>query len=178
MKINRHHLKSPIEIITTQLGIPLVYKQQCIDEIYSLGDSMNQKTNVKAIMSSYQIWNETSVYNSLLDKILEVINNIEPIKDFRFEYKLIEAWASIYKKNHYTLSHNHTPNDISFVYYLKATTNSSSLIFDSCNFQIQPQQDMLVIFPSYLKHSVPKQTDNEDRICLAGNLIFSPKDDK
>ena len=33
MEINRHHLQSPVQIITTYLGIPEEYKKKCIKEI-------------------------------------------------------------------------------------------------------------------------------------------------
>jgi hypothetical protein len=171
MDINRHHIKSPTEIVTTTLGIPEDYKQQCIQEAYKIGDKQGQKTNVKAIMSSYWVWEETNVYNPLLDKIMETSNKVFPILDVRYRYELRSSWSAIYKEGHYTQPHAHAPSHISFVYYLKADSGSSPLVFDECDFQIQPQDDMLVVFPSYLWHSVPEHT-GEDRICLAGNLSW------
>jgi hypothetical protein len=175
MEVNRHHLKSPVEIITTQLGIPQNYKQQCIDEIYRIGDQQNNQTNVKAIMSTWFIWEETTVLNSLLNNIHNTLNKIIPINDKRYVYKLVDCWSAIYKKEHYTTPHNHK-SILSFVYYLKVDNDSSILLFDKCNFNLQPQNDMLVIFPGYLTHSVPKQLSGEDRICLAGNMdLIQPK---
>ena len=172
MVINRHYIKAPTEIVTTTLGIPEDYKQQCIQEAYKIGDKQGQKTNVKAIMSSYQVWDETVVYNGLLEKVLyEIGNKLISIKDNRWAYVLIDAWIAIYKEGHYTMSHDHFPSQISFVYYLKANGNSSPLIFDGCEFQVNPYDDLLVIFPSYLKHSVPVH-GGEDRICVAGNLAW------
>jgi hypothetical protein len=168
MDITRYHIQSPTEIVTTQLGIPQEYKQQCIDEIYRLGDSMNQTTNVKAIMSSYKIWKETNIFDQLLNNIKIAINKCFPT-DNRYEYFLEEAWSAIYKKDHYTTPHVHLPFHISFVYYLQSSGNTP-LIFEGCKFQVSPIDDMLVIFPSYLNHSVPKHNEEEDRICIAGNL--------
>jgi hypothetical protein len=170
VQINRHHIQSPTEIITLHLGIPPEYKQQCIDEIYNLGDSQSQQTNVKAIMTSYQIWNESKVFDRLLDNIQRIIDNLIK-KDKRLEFKLTDSWGAVYKKNDYTIPHQHLPNNISFVYYLQSTGNTP-LIFDECNFKLNPTDDMLIIFPSYLWHSVSKHNEEKDRICIAGNLQF------
>jgi len=172
MNINHHSIQSPTQIKTVQLGIPQEYKQKCIEEVYRLGDSMNQQTNVKAIMTTYHIWNESEVFNILLNNIKTLIHNIEPI-DKRWEFALEDTWGAIYKKNSYTIPHCHSPFYISFVYYLQSS-GSTPLIFDGCDFQINPIDDMLVIFPSYLSHSVPKHMEEKDRICIAGNLNLIP----
>jgi len=172
MNIHEHHLKSPTQIITTQLGIPQEYKQHCIKEIYSLGDSMNQQTNVKAIMSSYKIWEETNILNQLINNIKITIDECYPPKNKKFKYNLVDAWSAIYKKSHYTIPHNHLPFQVSFVYYLQSS-GYTPLVFDECNFQINPTDDMLIVFPSNLIHSVPEHTEENDRICLAGNLSWT-----
>ena len=164
-----HIVKSATEIITTTLGMPEDYKQRCVQEIYKIGDKQGQKTNVKAIMSSYWIWKETDVFNPLLDKIKEKVYVAFPILDSRFKYGLQDCWGAVYKNGHYTVSHSHIPSHISFVYYLKSNIGSSPLNFDGCDFNIQPYDDLLIIFPSYLLHSVPKHK-GEDRVCIAGNM--------
>jgi hypothetical protein len=168
MEINRYHVKTTTEIITTTLGIPEDYKQQCIQEAYKIGDKQGKKTNVKAIMSSYHIWEETKTFNPLSEKIVEQIYKIVPI-DPRFKYNLHTMWSAIYKEGHHTVPHGHLPAIISFVYYLKAQGNSSPLIFNDASFLIHPYDDLLVIFPGNLTHSVPEHS-GEDRICIAGNL--------
>jgi len=168
MIINKHHLKSPVEIIDIKLGIPQKYKQKCIDEIYKIGDSQNQSTNVKAIMSSWFLWEESKIFNPLLTKITDII--LVNIKD-KEHLALYEAWSAIYKKNHYTIPHSHSPSYISFVYYLQSSGNTP-LIFDNMEFSINPIDDTLVVFPSHLNHSVPPHNDEKDRICVAGNIEF------
>ena len=121
-------------------------------------------------MTSYQIWNESKVFDRLLDNIQRIIDNLIK-KDKRLEFKLTDSWGAVYKKNDYTIPHQHLPNNISFVYYLQSTGNTP-LIFDECNFKLNPTDDMLIIFPSYLWHSVSKHNEEKDRICIAGNLQF------
>ena len=170
MNINRYHVRSATEIVTTMLDIPKNGKQKCIDEAYRIGDKQNQKTNVKAIMSSWTIWEETSAYNGLLDIIITQISiSLSPLYDSMYEYVLTNAWTAIYKEGHYTQPHTHWLAQTSFVYYVKADVGSSPLIFDKSDLHVAPCDGLLVVFPSYLEHSVPVHR-GEDRICLAGNL--------
>ena len=175
MEINRYHIKSPAEVIITNLGILEDYKQKCIQEAYKIGDKQNKQTNVKAIMSSYMVWEETDIYNLLANKIIDLIKRITFI-DNRFDLKLQSMWTAIYKEEHYTLSHDHLPSTISFVYYLKADKDSSPLVFNNSDFYVHPYDDLLVIFPGYLAHSVPEHKGG-DRVCIAGNLSWVLKEE-
>lgn len=172
--VNRFFINTPSNIITTPLNIDKEPRKNYINKIYEIGDHQNNQTNIQAIMTSYNIWAHTSFFDSLLNKIVKTIDIVWPIKDKRYKYELCETWGTIYKKDHYAVSHNHIPNQISFVYYLQSSGNTP-LIFDRCNFSINPTDDMLVCFPSYLEHSVPKHNEKEDRIVLAGNLIVKLK---
>ena len=176
MYVNRYHLTTPTEVITTELNIPKNYQEECIQEAYKIGDKQKHQTNVKAIMSSYTVWDETDVYNPLLDKIISTIDKFLPAEHLHtgLKYILSNAWFAIYKEGHYTVPHYHLPSNISFVYYLKANKTSSPLIFDECNFSITPYDDLLVVFPSNLIHSVKPQVGKDNRICIAGNLKLEP----
>jgi len=168
--MNIYHVKSPSSIITSQLGIPLQYKQECIEECYRIGDKQNQQTNVKGIMSSYHVWEETDKFSLVFDNIIRFLDTY-CIKDRRYKPVLRNAWSAIYKKGHYTQPHNHSPFNLSWVYYLKANMDSP-LIFNECDFRIKPIDDMLVVFESNLIHSVDRHMGEEDRVCLAGNALL------
>jgi hypothetical protein len=172
MILNHHHIKSPTRVLSTYLDTPLDYRQQCIKEIYSLDNTNEAPTNVRAVRSSYHIWDESEVFNNLLKNITNIVGSYFPKYDPRIKgCELIEAWSVIYKKGHFSVSHNHIPQQISFVYYLQSI-EKTPLIFDNSDFQIIPKNNMLIMFPSYLNHSVPKHKGKTDRICLAGNLIW------
>lgn len=174
METNIHHLQHPIKIYTITLGINLNYKKECIETAYKIGDRQNQETNVKAIMSGFMVWEETDTYNFLLDEIVNKIRTIVGPSDYRHNLFLHNAWTAIYKQDHYTIPHHHEPSHYSFVYYLKTSQNSSPLIFPEIDFRVECADDLLIIFPSYVVHSVPPQKDNKDRICLAGNFDMLP----
>lgn len=170
MVINTHDVNHPTTVLTTQLGIPIEYRQNLIAESYTIGDKMDNSTNLKAIMSTYSIWFETDKFNSLLDSIIYFTQKSFNLPSSSLPLELSEAWFAIYKKGHHAIPHHHIPNRYSFVYYLQTDESSSPLIFNKCNLEITPKNDMLIIFPSYLEHSVPDQIGNKDRICVAGNL--------
>ncbi len=175
MITNLHHLTTPIQIIQTNLGIPENYKQECVDELYRLGDSQSKATNVKATMTSYAIWDESKVFTPLLQKITDYAKKQGLLgytsnkkKEEEYDY-IYNCQGAIYKKDDFTIEHNHTPAVWSFVYYLKSTGNTP-LMFPKSNFKLHVKDDELVIFPGYVLHSVPKHDNNDDRILIAGNF--------
>lgn len=177
--IENFHIKTATRITTTTLGIPKDYKQKCIEEIYNLGDSMDQSTNVRAIMSTYKIWEESKLFDPLIHNIVLFLNKFifgEQNKDCYCDVR--DCWGIVYKEGHYTDPHNHLNSDYSFVYYLECNDESSPLVFPDGDFHINPKNDMLVIFPSITYHFVPKQLNSEDRIVLAGNVDFHHKEGK
>lgn len=173
--INNHHLSCPTVITKLKLGTPIKTREKWAEEAYKL-DYFSFKTNLQAQMSSYHIWTETKVYNDLLDLIQNTINNTEfnnnHIKN-NVTYNISEAWSAIYREGNYANSHCHKFCQKSFVYYIKVGDNTSPLIFDHCNFGIEPQDDLLVMFDGHLEHSVPPHK-GQDRIILAGNCLLGP----
>jgi hypothetical protein len=176
MYIDTYHLISYSPVVILPLNISTNEFPKYINEAYRLGDSQNHQTNVKAIMSTYTVWSETKVFNPLLDTIGNTVfeyltkkSYLQNVKNFKLDLR--NAWSAIYKKGHYTLSHNHGLMDWSFVYYLQST-GTTPLIFDDSGKKFYPKTNTLIIFPGHMNHSVPKHKDEEDRICLAGNFLI------
>tara|TARA_Y100001972_G_C7479758_1_gene243882 strand:- start:71 stop:592 length:522 start_codon:yes stop_codon:yes gene_type:complete len=169
-QVKQHNVHCPYTIVELNLNIPLKYKEKCIEEIYRIGDSMDNETNVKATMSSWKIWKESKVFHNLIN-VIGKQSAYYFIKDKRAKITLHSAWSAIYKKGNYTKRHQHVPSFVSFVYYLKSS-GETPLVFDDVDFQINPKDDTLVIFPSHIYHSVPIHESEEDRICLAGNFLM------
>ena len=90
------------------------------------------------------------------------------------EVKITGMWAIINKKNSSNAMHIHSNNYISAAYYIKAPKNCGDIVFYDPRFaatyrypkisktnklnsnivSFQPKEGMLVLFPSYLQHSV------------------------
>ena len=106
------------------------------------------------------------------------------------EVKITGMWAVINKKNSSNAMHIHSNNYISAAYYVKAPVNCGDIVFYDPRFaatyrypkisktnklnsnivSFQPKEGMLVLFPSYLQHSVNVNKTDEERIVISFNI--------
>ena len=181
MEIIKNRILAPTTILETTLGIPKNYQQECIDEIYRLGDSQGQTTNVKAIMTSWIIWEETTILNQLLDNILKVIE-VYVVRDASIHQEptlvvnLDNAWGAIYKKGHYTKSHDHLFSwPYSFVYYLINPGKAGTMfLIDEKYGEIEyaeGKENSLIKFEGYRTHSPPNTYGRTKRYTIAFDVV-------
>lgn len=88
-------------------------------------------------------------------------------------FSISSMWGAIYQQGDWADYHTHGPSRTSFVYYLQADpTQGAPLVFDNTGYEIMPTTGQLIMFPSWLGHSVPKFEPGNDseRIVLAGNV--------
>ena len=113
-------------------------------------------------------------------------------------YKFSQSWITHKHPNESHRIHTHPNSLISGVLYYGKITNSTShiefhkgssfpdnqsillpkyddnaspTIFSSPSFSFKPNSGDLILFPSYLRHSVPTNTTNEVRKSLAFNIV-------
>ena len=106
------------------------------------------------------------------------------------EVKITGMWAIINKKNASNSMHIHSNNYISSAYYVKAPKNCGDIVFYDPRFaatyrypkisktnklnsnivSFQPKEGMLVLFPSYLQHSVNLNKSNKERVVISFNI--------
>ena len=134
-----------------------------------IGNTNSEPSNVHGIRSTYKVWKETKILDPLLNYIQNTINELYKSKFTGDYFSISSSWSIIYKKDDYAKPHIHLPNTWAFVYYLKSS-GRTPIIFNDINFSINPIDDMLLVFPATLKHSVPPHEGDEDRICVAGNM--------
>tara|TARA_B100000287_G_C20225033_1_gene619710 strand:+ start:75 stop:596 length:522 start_codon:yes stop_codon:yes gene_type:complete len=80
-------------------------------------------------------------------------------------------WFAIYDEGDYARSHHHIPYALfSWVYFVNCPRGSSPLVFTSTNKRIKAEEGKLILFPSCMKHHVPKNKC-KDRITLVGNTL-------
>ena len=108
------------------------------------------------------------------------------------EVKITGMWAIINKKGAFNERHHHGNSDLSAAYYVSAPENCGDIVFydprpapvykhpiarspnllnASVN-SIKPQNGMLVLFPSYLDHSVNPNNSENNRIVISFNLTL------
>ena len=125
----------------------------------------------------------------LLDKFKKIA-----LEDYKYENDFIitTSWFTKTLKDQSSLMHIHKNSFYSGVYYFDDYTDKSAPIifhsplhqfydFDlmpsnwtiqnSTIWKIQPQKNCLLIFPSYLQHSIEKSIEDTTRYSLAFNLM-------
>ena len=136
-----------------------------IDFIRNLRTYDGKESNVKALRSG---WKTTSPN---IKKVSEwVITLIRNQLHKTHPYKCIETWLARYNEGDYTIDHDHRLTWYSFVYFVKFPKGASPLVFTTSGKEIKPEEGRVVIFPSIIRHHVPKNKCN-DRIVLAGNIV-------
>lgn len=119
------------------------------------------------------------------------------------EFDISSSWATRVSANINTKMHNHRNSFYSGVLYLDDLTSGGELelsnteinslnfltsppseynIFNHENFNIKPQQNLLVFFPSQIQHRIRKHNMSDYRYSIAFNLVpvghFGRKDSK
>ena len=109
--------------------------------------------------------------------------------------KINNMWAIINTGGSANLRHQHGNSTISGAYYVRAPKNSGDIVFydprpapvyshpnvvnpNLLNAQINgvsPKEGALVLFPSYLDHSVNENLSNEERIVISFNIRIQIK---
>ena len=81
-------------------------------------------------------------------------------------------WGQLYNKGDYQVGHDHIPYHISYVYYVNTPKGSSPLVFDQSKKKLFPKAGEIVLFPSWVWHSVPPNNCDE-RTMIGGNLCYA-----
>ena len=126
------------------------------------------------------------VFDELNNRILDVVNGIIIESDYKHLdkiEKLSSMWFIVNKKNDYNTNHMHPGSWFSGAYYVKVPDNESKYLVFEDPIQIRNyNQDtpnsymkkviegMLLIFPGWVNHAVPKNDTNEERIVISFNI--------
>ena len=111
------------------------------------------------------------------------------------EVTLSNMWAIINKKGAMNQKHHHSNSDLSAAYYVTAKEGCGDIIFydprpgivykhplstkpnllNADNNGVRPEPGMLVLFPSYLEHSVNPNMSDHERIVISFNISLEKK---
>ena len=130
----------------------------------------------------------------ILPAIENVMNDMNWDKE-KQTAKISNMWAIINTGGSANLRHQHGNSTISGAYYVKAPQDCGDIVFydprpapiysypnvKSVNFLnaqvngISPVEGALILFPSFLDHSVNENKSNEERIVISFNIRLSMK---
>ena len=155
------------------------------------------KSNVKGWHSKDFNLNDKEPQNFIafiLPAIQQVMTDMDWDKE-KQTAKINNMWAIINTGGSANLRHQHGNSTISGAYYVRAPKNSGDIVFydprpapvytypkalnpNLLNAQvngISPKEGALVLFPSYLDHSVNENLSNEERIVISFNITIQIK---
>jgi len=127
--------------------------------------------------------------NSIQTPLKELFNDME-WDLFKQKVKITSMWSIINTKEAFNGRHIHGNNHISAAYYVKAPEKCGNIVFydprsapvfnhpiikkpnklNSDSHSIKPKEGLLVLFPSYLHHSVEVNQSNDERIVISFNI--------
>jgi len=162
-----------------------------------------KKNSLGIVKSNVKGWHSTSdmhkkdEYKHLINEILFFSKEIFEENFYDFEPSIGNMWANINFPDSLNLPHIHGNCLYSGVYYIKVPKNSGKLIFDDprpvsewltikkkineeylpmekkYNYSIEPIEGNLIIFPSWLRHSVLINNSDNIRMSVSFNVIYT-----
>tara|TARA_Y200000002_G_scaffold201863_1_gene166556 strand:- start:89 stop:691 length:603 start_codon:yes stop_codon:yes gene_type:complete len=198
--MNKPNLFFPTPVWTLQLDNYQSINEQ-MHEFIKITQSKDQKgiskSNIKGWHSNDFNMQENEPKN-FIKFILPAIEQV--ITDMNWEKQkqsvnINNMWAIINTGGSANLRHQHGNSTISGAYYVRAPENSGDIVFydprpapvytypkalnpNLLNAQvngISPKEGALVLFPSYLDHSVNENLSNEERIVISFNITIQIK---
>ena len=198
--MNKPNLFFPTPVWTSQLD-----NYQSINEQMYKFIKFTQSKDIKGISkSNIKGWHskdfdmQENEPRNFIKFILPAIEQV--ITDMNWEKQkqsvnINNMWAIINTGGSANLRHQHGNSTISGAYYVRAPENSGDIIFydprpapvytfpkalnpNLLNAQvngISPKEGALVLFPSYLDHSVNENLSNEERIVISFNITIQSK---
>ena len=150
-------------------------------------------SNDKHVLHQKQL---SSIKNQIDKHIHTYKNNILQVAN-DIELYITNSWLMKHDKGHYAHEHSHANSIISGIYYIEVPKMSGNLIFhkasnnisnvmspvialkykkyndyNSEEYAVKVKNNLLVLFPSNLRHSVPVSLSENPRYCIAFNTFL------
>ena len=169
------------------------------EEMFNYINELQIKDPKGVIKSNFKGWHskDFDMNDEQPKKFIEAIkNNINSaLNDMGWDLKkqtvkIKSVWAIINEKGAWNQKHHHSNSDLSAAYYVSAHENCGDIVFydprpapvhnhpiskspnklNATVNSIKPESGMLVLFPSYLEHSVNPNLFDDKRIVISFNL--------
>jgi len=190
----------PTTIQVTDLENPEALNEKICEGCYDLRETQpNTKPaswacNVYTTILNGQRLTDAEPFSALKDIIMGEVDKYARGLKFdvdRHPPRLNECWLNIYGKGHSQEVHCHRNHVFSGIYYPKAPEGCGEVVFHSPladqmleppitegtalntpTFRVQPKPGRMVIFRSWLRHSVLPSEIEDDRISIAFNVVM------
>lgn len=129
-------------------------------------------------------------FGKIKDNLMKIFNDHMGWECKLEQIRISNMWSVVNSKNSFNIRHNHPNSIFSAAYYVKTQENAGNIKFfdpkevkvmyhpkiktqnefSSHIVKIKPEEGKLLLFPSYLHHSVEENLSNEDRIVISFNI--------
>tara|TARA_R100001594_G_scaffold2921_1_gene11251 strand:- start:1102 stop:1650 length:549 start_codon:yes stop_codon:yes gene_type:complete len=128
-------------------------------------------------------------FKILFKSINTSVKEVEKYLNLKKELSLDNYWCNINYFGSFNRPHNHENSTVSGVYYVDVYNNSGNIVFmnknlnsfytkinnyneyNSSTFQLRPEKNLCVLFPSYLNHYVEPNLNKKERISISFNYV-------
>ena len=169
------------------------------NEMFNYINSLQLKDPKGLIKSNFKGWHskDFNMKDAQPINFIEVIKkNINiALNDMNWDLsnqsvQIKSIWAIINEKEAWNQKHHHSNSDLSAAYYVSAQDNCGDIVFydprpapvnshpiskspnnlNATVNSVKPEAGMLVLFPSYLEHSVNPNLSDKKRIVISFNI--------
>ena len=198
-------MSSPNLFFPTPVWVTKIDKyKETNEEIYKYIKNLREIDEKGIIKSNIKGWHSND-FDLKDEEVKKFINLISPhinktLVDMNWDInnqliKISSMWAIINIGGAANARHHHGNSAISAAYYVRAPKNSGDLVFydprpapvyshphskepnylNAMVNSVSPVEGALVLFPSYLDHSVNENISNDERIVISFNVTLSLK---
>jgi len=169
--------------------------KQAVDKLYK-EDKWGQ--NQQWGSSTHQLSNKGDFSQSIIDneKMVNVRQSIihhcgcymqHMNVSERYRPAIVSSWLTLTNTGQHAHIHDHGTTHVSGVYWFKTNGNDGNIVFRNANKALkcnpigstfahevgyQPEEGRIVMWPSFLDHSVNENKTDNDRISLSFNLVL------
>lgn len=176
--------------------IEYAYKQKEEDDINQVVSNRGGWQTASSKMRFFNTESFQPYMNWFSERLKEYLDHMNFNMSCGRDIYLSSMWFNINGKGDYNTSHHHPATTIAGVLWIKAPKNCGFFYFESPNefaeydlmevqkqemvdrylacpsYRIEPQEGLMVLFPSHLRHAVEINQSDEDRISIAFNIDF------
>lgn len=173
---------------------------QMAEEVYkSVGDKTNITNGYSSLLDNPKAVENLPKGQDLLGAIYQIsLSFLREMKvEFNPEKCNMRTWLTVHRKGSYAPKTRNPLSQLSGVYYIKADKDMSSLVlhnpttplrshehlpmriqdftaFTAPSMAIQPEENTLFIWPSWLEHEIPEMQVGGPLICVNFTIDFLP----
>jgi hypothetical protein len=160
------NIQVPVFLLVKKLNIDVRYFIEHIEKGIKEVNNNNYTTNVLGKMTA---WNyfcknqkfETTILCEAVDTVENKIKNLD-------RCRLTNAWGIKHEMGEKTQKHDHKKDVFSGIVYLNKS--DQALHFDEIDQKIDPEEGLLILFSSILKHYTFRNTSNKAKYAIAFNF--------